>query len=213
MRIIQNSILLLLLVSFSTLAQENDFQTWHSISLNKRIVKKTSIRLKSGLRFRENSSLYSKKFLDLRLQKKYNKRISIGYGYRYATNWNIKLQNSNNHRFYLDLNYKNKLVKRWSYLIRNRWQNQGDIYAYKMTFRQKFSLSYNIRKTKLTPNIATECFFILKSGLNELRSTIALSYPISKKIDFDLSYRIQHEFYVNNPQTLFIFEGKLSYNL
>jgi len=32
-------------------------------------------------------------------------------------------------------------------------------------------------------------------------------------LDFELTYRIQQEFYVNNPQTLFIFEGKLAYNL
>jgi hypothetical protein len=36
---------------------------------------------------------------------------------------------------------------------------------------------------------------------------------LAKKLDFELAYRIQHEFYVNNPETLFIFEGKLAYNL
>jgi len=40
-----------------------------------------------------------------------------------------------------------------------------------------------------------------------------LGYPLNKKLDFDLAYRIQNEFYVNNPETLFIFEGKLSYKL
>ena len=213
MRIIQNSILLLLLGSFSVLAQENDFQTWHSFSLNKKIIKKTDIRLKSGLRLRENSSLYSKQFFDLKLKRNLNKRLSLASGYRYATNWNKKLETSNNHRFYADINYKNKFVKRLSYSIRNRWQTQGDMYGYKITLRQKFSLAYNIRKTKLTPNITTEYFLNLEDGINKLRSTIAVSHPIIKNLDFDLAYRIQKEIFVNNPETLFIFEGKLSYDL
>ena len=213
MRIIQNSILLLLLSSFSVLAQENDFQTWHSFSVNKKIIKKLNVRLKSGLRLRENSSLYSKQFFDFKIQVKYNKRLSFSSGYRYANNWDKRLHISNNHRFYVDLHYKNKIMKRLSYSIRNRWQNQGDIYGYNIILRQKFLLSYNIRKTKFTPNIATEYFLRLDDGINKLRSTIGMSYPVTKKIDIDLAYRIQQDFYVNNPETLFIFEGKISYDL
>ena len=213
MRIIQNSILLLLLSSFSVLAQENDFQNWYSFSLNKKLVKKTDLTLKSGLRLRENSSLYSKHFFDVKLKIKLNKKASFSLGYRYATNWDKELQISNNHRFYTDLNYKNKFIRRLSYSIRNRWQNQGGMDDYKMTLRQKFSVAYNIRKTKLKPNIATEYFFNLQDGINKLRLTLAVSYPITKNLDFNLAYRIQQEFYVDNSETLFIFEGKLSYDL
>lgn len=213
MRIIKSSILLLLLTSFSVLAQENDFQTWHSLSLQKKIIKKTSLTLKSALRLRENSSLYSKQFFDLKLKRRYNKRVSFASGYRYSTNWDKELQSSNNHRFYADINYRNNFVKRLSYSIRNRWQAQGDMDGYKMTLRQKFSVAYNIRKTKLTPSIATEYFLKLEEGINKLRSTIGFSHPITKNMEFDLAYRIQQEFYMNNPETLFIFEGKLSYDL
>jgi hypothetical protein len=195
------------------LSQENDFQTWYSLSVNKKIVKKLNVKLKSGLRIRENSSLYSKQFFDLKMQLKYNKRISLSSGYRYATNWDKIFQISNNHRFYIDLSYKNKIIKRLSYSIRNRWQNQGDIYGYNTTLRQKFLLAYNIRKTKFTPSIATEYFLKIDDGINKLRSTISMSYPITKNLDIDLAYRIQQDFYVNNPETIFIFEGKLSYDL
>jgi hypothetical protein len=195
------------------LAQENDFQNWYSFSINKKIVKKLNVRLKSGLRVRENSSLYSKQFFDLKMQVRYKKRLSLSSGYRYATNWDKRLQISNNHRFYIDLSYKNKIIKRLSYSIRNRWQNQGYIYAYNTTLRQKFLLAYNIRKTKLRPSIATEYFLKLEDGINKLRSTIAIAYPMTKNLDIDLAYRIQQDFFVNNPETLYIFEGKFSYDL
>jgi len=213
MRTIQNSVLLILFCSLSAFAQENDFQSWYSVSLNKKIIKKTNLTVKTGLRLRENSSLYAKQFTDVKIKRKYSKRISYAVGYRYINKWNIALNVSRQNRFYADVNYKNKLSKRFAYSVRNRWQTQGDLYGYKMTFRQKFALGYNIRKTKLAPSIATEYFLNLEDGINKLRSTIALGYPLNKKLDFELAYRIQHEFYVNNPETLFIFEGKLAYDL
>jgi hypothetical protein len=212
MRTIQNSILLLLFFSFSGFAQENDFQTWYVVSLNKEIIKKTNFSVKTGLRLRENSSLYAKQFTDLKIKRKYNKRISYSLGYRYINKWDVALNISDQNRFYADVNYKNKFSKRFSYAVRNRWLIQGDLFGYKMILRQKFALDYNIKKTKLKPSIATEYFLALEDGINKLRSTIALEYPLAKKLDFELTYRIQQEFYVNNPQTLFIFEGKLAYD-
>tara|TARA_Y100000588_G_C14180648_1_gene893506 strand:+ start:544 stop:1182 length:639 start_codon:yes stop_codon:yes gene_type:complete len=212
MRKILSSIFFLIFF-FSAFSQENDFQSWYALSLNKKIAKKTLVTLKTGLRLRENSSLYSKKFFDVKLKKNLNKRVSIASGFRYATNWDKRFNISKNRRFYVDLNYKDRVVKRLSYSIRNRCQTQGDIYGYKVSLRQKFLLAYNIRKTKITPKLATEYFFNLEDGVDKLRSTVSVSHPITKKLDFDLAYRIQQEFNVNNPETLFIFEGKLSYDL
>ena len=219
MRTIQNSILLILFCSFSALAQENDFQTWSSFSANKKIIKNTKLFVKIGLRLRENSSLYSKQFTDVKIKRKYNKRISYVVGYRHINKWNIAMDISNQNRFYADLNYKDKLSKRFTYLVRNKWQTQGYSDDYKMTLRQKFALEYNIPKTKLTPSIASEYFFALgmswedhQNEINKLRSTFSMSYPITKDLDAEIAYRIQQEFYTNNPQTLFIFEGKLAYD-
>jgi len=194
-------------------AQENDLQSWHSFSLKNKINKTTDINLKVGARFRENSTLLDKNFLEVRLKKELNKRTSISAGYRNTFNYDTEFVLVKQNRFYFDLIYKNKLTKRLSYSIRNRWQNQVSIYQSARTFRQKFSLEYNIRKTKLTPYSAVEYFSNSFDHINKLRSTISLSYPISKDIDVDFAYRMQNEFWVNNPQTIFIFETKISYSL
>tara|TARA_B100000925_G_scaffold279426_1_gene249193 strand:+ start:1056 stop:1694 length:639 start_codon:yes stop_codon:yes gene_type:complete len=194
-------------------AQENDLQSWHSFCLKNKINKTTDINLKVGARFRENSSLLDKNFLEVRLKKELNKRTSISTGYRNTFNYDTEFVLVKQNRFYFDLIYKNKLTKRLSYSIRNRWQNQVSIYQSARTFRQKFSLEYNIRKTKLTPYCAVEYFSNSFDHINKLRSTISLSYPISKDIDVDFAYRMQNEFWVNNPQTIFIFETKISYSL
>ena len=202
-----------LFFTFSFFGQENDFQTWHSLSIKKEINKNTDLNLRVGLRFRENSSLFSKKFIDMRISNELHKKISIAAGYRYISSMNKEFEQLDLHRFYFDLNYKNKFNKRWLYSIRNRWQYQFQVYGNEQTFRQRFSLKYNIRKTKITPYCSVEYFSNTFGQINKLRSTFAFSYPILKYFDFDLAYRIQNEFMVNNPQTIFIFESKISYDL
>ena len=77
MRKILSKILLLLVLPISVLSQENDFQTWTSISASKKIIKKTNLIVKQGARFRENSSLYSKIFTDLKIKSKSIKKEII----------------------------------------------------------------------------------------------------------------------------------------
>ena len=88
MKKIQNSIFILLISSLSVFSQENDFQSWYAFSVKKKVIKKTDIIFKSGLRFRENSSILNKNFFDVRLKRKWTKKISLASGYRYANNWN-----------------------------------------------------------------------------------------------------------------------------
>ena len=91
MRKIQNSIFLLLFCIFSSTAQENDFQIWTSLSASDKVTYKTDINIKHGLRFRENASLLSKSYSDIRLKYKYNKKVSLGVGFRDINEWNKQL--------------------------------------------------------------------------------------------------------------------------
>ena len=107
MRIIQNSILLLLFSALSVFSQENDFQTWYSVSstidfniiqvpsqLDTKTKRKGSITFKQGYRLRENASLLSKQFSDFRFKLRLNKSLSFAIGYRYSTDWNTPLETS-----------------------------------------------------------------------------------------------------------------------
>ena len=151
-----------------------------------------------------------------------NKRLSCALGYRYSTDWRIPLESGslllypyvyNKNRYYSDLIIKKKLNKRSLVYLRSRYLYQGNIFDYTSIIREKVGISYNIRKTKLDPESSVEFFYTWRESIDKIRYTVLISYPISKNLDVDLSYRIQQEFYVNNPQTLFIFGGKLSYKL
>ena len=60
--------------------------------------------------------------------------------------------------------------------------------------------------------MALEYFYTLENSIEKLRYTFGMSYPVLKDLDFELAYRIQQEFNTNNPEILFIFDGKISYN-
>ena len=213
MRKILNKFFLIFILPISVFSQENDFQTWTSISASKKIIKKTNLTIKQGVRFRENSSLYSKLFTDLKIKSKYNKHFSFAIGYRFSNDWDKQSKLSQKNRFYSDIYYKDKYKKRFLFDSRARLQTQGNMEVYVATFRHKSTLAYNIPKTKLEPSVALEYFLPFESILIEkLRYTIGLSHPITKDLDAEIAYRIQQEFYTNNPETLFIFEGKLSYD-
>ena len=87
------------------------------------------------------------------------------------------------------------------------------MFKYTGIIREKVGASYNIRKTKLKPESSVEYFYTWNKSIDKIRYTLLITYPLTKNLDFDLSYRIHQEFYVNNPETLFIFGGKLSYKL
>ena len=234
MRTILSSFILLLFV-VNSFAQENDFQTWHSISssfdfniilvpdqLFTKTKRKGTINFKHGYRFRENASLLSKQFTDFKFKIMINKRFSFAMGYRYFTDWDTPLESSgllyypyvyNKNRYYSDIIIKKKLRKRLSVYLRSRYLYQGNSFDYNSVIREKVGMSYNIRKTKLKPESSVECFYTFNESVDKIRYTLLISYPITKNIDFELAYRIQQEFYVNNPETLYIFESKLSYKL
>ena len=235
MRIIQNSILLLLFSTLSVLSQENDFQTWYSVAstidvnivqvpnqLKTKTKRKGSITFKQGYRLRENSSLLSKQFSDFRFKLMLNKRLSFAMGYRYSTDWNTPLESSalllypyvyNKHRYYSDMIIRKKIKKRFIFYLRSRYLYQGNSFKYNGVVREKLGVSYNVRKTKWKPEFSVEYFYKWSDSIQKIRYTLIMSHPIAKNLTFDLAYRIQNEFYVNNPETLFIFEGKLSYKL
>ena len=212
MRKIQTSILLVVLFVTLSAAQENDFQIWSSVSAKDRVTYKTDLYIKHSLRFRENASLLSHSFSEIKLKYKYNKRISIGLGFRDIDEWNKKLEIVNKSRYFTDVYYKKK-KKRFYLVVRNRIQSQKNEVNFSTNFRQKFSCRYNIRKNKIEPSIAFEYFLNEYYHIRKLRYTISLSYPIFKNTDMDVSYRIQNPLYVKNPEKIYIFEVKLAYSL
>ena len=213
MKTIRNSIFLIFIFSFSAFSQQNDFQNWTSFKLSQKVYKRTNISVKEGLRFRENSTLLSKTFTDVKLSHRIKKTdLEFSAGYRFSDEYSIDFSSEYKHRYYFDFSSKYD-YKRFNIALRDRFQYQGNNSSFKPLFRQKIELSYNVRKTPFEPYIQFEFFLNFDDQFEKLRYTVGFSYPILKKMNANLFYRIQQELNSSNPENFFILGTSLSYKL
>ena len=107
MKMIRNSFLLLLICTLSAYSQQNDFQSWSSIKISKKIYKRTNLSVKEGIRFRENSSLISKNFTDVKISHRIKKTdFEVSVGYRFSNDFDLDFSSENKHRYYSDFSSK-----------------------------------------------------------------------------------------------------------
>ena len=210
---IRNSFLLLLICTLSAYSQQNDFQSWSSIKISKKIYKRTNLSVKEGIRFRENSSLISKNFTDVKISHRIKKTdFEVSVGYRFSNDFDLDFSSENKHRYYSDFSSKYK-YKRFKISFRDRVQYQGNASGFSTLFRQKLDVSYNVRKTPFEPFLQFEFFINMDEEFEKLRYTIGFSQPIFKDLNADLFYRIQQTLNTDNPENMFIIGTKLSYKL
>lgn len=213
-KIIKIKFFLTLCFFFPTLlfSQQKDFETWSSVELQYNISKKLRISLTDELRLKNNSTTIKKYFFDLCLSYKFNKYIKIAGNYRLIQRNNIDY--STGHRFYADLSLK-KEIKRFDLSYRTRYHSQyidinssEDGLTPENYLRNKISIKYDIKKKSLFPFASYELFYQVgnpgKNEFNKMRFTVGLEYKINEKNNFDLFYRIQPRFNVNNPLTSYI---------
>ena len=134
-----SSLVLLFFFSFSAFPQQNDAQIWSSLSFRKKIIKGTTATFKQGLRFRENATIKSKVFSDIKVRHKYNKDWAGAIGFRFSKDWNKSMELEQIYRYYGDIIFI-KDIDRFDVSVRSRLQQQGNnLYSYFWTFRQKIS--------------------------------------------------------------------------
>ena len=198
------------LLSFT---QTEDFQLWSSASINYSVNKKLEFKLTESLRLRENVSLISRQFSQLRSTYKINKSFRLNAGYRFLRTISIEKQTNLRHRFYFDI-INRKKIKRIRVFSRLRSQYQTGINYNEFYTRGKLGALYNIRKTPFDPEFSSEIYFDnKKKQIDKLRYTLALSFPFNKKIKSNIFYRIQTEKNIVNPNTFYILGLGLEYNL
>ena len=213
MKTIRNSFLLLFICTISAYSQQNDFQSWSSIRISKKIYKRTNISVKEGFRFRENSSLISKNFTDLKISHRIKKTdFEVSVGYRFSNDFDLDFTSENKYRYYSDFSSKYK-YKRFKFSLRDRFQLQGNNSNYTAIFRQKTEVSYNVRKTPFEPFVQLELFINFNQQFEKLRYTTGLSYPIMKDLNATIFYRIQDDLITDIPKILYILGSSISYKL
>ncbi len=201
-----HKILFLLLISLATQAQkksEVDFQTRPAITLNLDLPKGFEVSTQYRAKFNENSSNFRGSYLYLDVDKKINKYLSAGVGYRFGL---VNGEKFNRFSGSLEGKYK---YKKLTFSLRELYQTQYQIVSdddegtAENYLRSRFGVKYAITK-KLDFGISTEPFMHKKDGVFETdfwRNRAGITYEYMKNKSVNLFYIWQPDVNKKYPDT------------
>lgn len=211
MKVIRNSILFLFFFPSFLLSQEQDFMSWNNIELNYKVSKKTSLSLNNRIIFRENSSLFSKYFIDFKVKRKYNKHISYALGVRHSTIRDVYFDFDDKSYTYSDVSFKYTINKAVKATLRNRFKVNID--ELESIFRQRIKLEYNLASLPVLVINYFEYFYSREKKIQKIRYGFGIDKNISDKLKINVNYIIQRELNYKNNLHAFILSTKLTYKI
>jgi hypothetical protein len=211
MKVIRNSILFIFFLPSFLLSQEQDFMSWNNIELNYKVSKKTSLSLNNRIIFRENSSLFSKYFVDFKVKIKYNKHISYALGLRHSTIRDVYFDFDDKSYTYSDLSFKYTINKAVKATLRNRFKVNID--ELESVFRQRIKLEYNLTSLPVLVINYFEYFYSREKKIQKIRYGFGVDKNISDKLKINMNYIIQRELNYENNLHAFILSSKLTYKI
>ena len=184
----------------------NDFESWSSIGLTYKPIKKMTLGLGQNIRLKKNSSLVDKYFTQFNVGYKLVKKIEIGIGYRLVrtqeTESNLVDLYESSKRINFDLTYKNS-IKRFNYSFRTRYQNKKDNNTTE-TIRLKTKIQYNIKKWKLDPEVAGEIFYRPSETFKNYRVTLSTGLEIDKASKLKIFVLFEKELNEQFPKSTYV---------
>ncbi len=201
--------------SHNCFAQLEDFNSWHSISFEKKIKKETFLHFTTQARFIENSSRYSFSFFDFGLDKKLNKHIDFTAAYVF----NIK-RDLFNYWYYRNQLYTNVTydIKIGDVKLSNRFRLQSDLDDQLALYNNPFSVFFYRNKSKLQVEIskkmqvygAYEWYYKINNRdladllIHRTRASIGVKYEFKKRKKTDLYFMQQKQMKNNKLYTTYV---------
>lgn len=198
-------IITLILISSVTFAQKSevDFQTRQGIGLSLDLPKGWEVQGEFRTRFNENSTNYRGSYIYLGGEKKLNKYISAGVGYRLGM-----VNGEKFNRFSGNIEGKYKINK-FTFSLRETYQSQKQTFVgddegtAENYLRSRLGVKYAVTK-KLDLSVSTEPFMHKNDGVFETdfwRNRAGISYEYLKNKSVSLYYIWQPDVNKNYPDT------------
>lgn len=187
---------MVVLTTLPYLTNAQSIGLWTGIDFEKKLNSAFSVNLGGETRFTDNVSTLKTYLGEAGLEYKLSKRWGVSVFYRYINR--RKLDKSTDeyeyrpyHRFYGNITYDYKLTKWLKFDYRLRYQNQfkddeSGLINNGSYIRNKFELSYR-NKSKLTPGVSADVFYLLGTGFDQIRLKAAISYSLNKHNSLNLS--------------------------
>ena len=179
------------LFSTSFFSQTTSFQVWTETGMKGKINKKLDWNLNLTNRFLDLKIVTL--FPQLSLKYKVSNWFKPSVDYRYIANRENNGNYTTNHRVNFNLQFE-KAIKRFDFELRLRYQysfkgiNTNYEPEFDNSIRFRPSLSYNIKKSFLSPTMSTELFYNPSDGLYGKRLT-----RIRLFMGFNLNLKGPHE--------------------
>ena len=194
----QREVYIMLLPVFFLLSQgvkgqsiENQFQLRAATEFSKKVVKKVYVSFTPELRWNDAMS-FDRYLLTGGLEYKPYKFLKLYGNYRFVGDKKSDGKTEYFHRFQLGSELSDK-INRWETGARLNCTNYTDDEGSDMFFRYKVFTSYNIRKSKITPQASFEVFHQLdKNIIYKYRSSVGFDYKLKKKISVGVDYRFDY---------------------
>jgi len=183
---------------------------WPSVKIDKKINKKTTVRLEHETRYNLTESALGRLGNTLEVDYSISKSFNGGAAYHHIYNHDIsKNIYANRHRYYLYLRYRRKIGD-FSFYVRERFQStyynksvESGKYTPQNALRTKAQISYRIRTLSLTPYLSGQFKYLVnhpkKNEIDKTRWSLGVEYKISKMFTIDLYYQKENEHNAKNP--------------
>jgi len=207
-------------ISLTAFAQENDFGSWFSVELSGKLTKNLSAEFEEEIRLFQNMGKIDRLLTSPGINYKISKflKTGVGYAWIYGNDLNDEVWR-NRHRFYGYVQGKAELG-RFTFSLRERFQTtfyKEKKQQYRNYLRSKLEVDYDIRGFKGEPYLAAEMHNRLNNPdgnrIENLRYTLGMQYPFSKKLAIDGFLRLNQDINVKNPVNMFIVGACLKIDL
>lgn len=193
------TILLLLLFPVLGVAQNEDFESWYSISASHKIAPKITLLTEGELRLNDNSTRFKKFQIDFGARYKFNKHFSSSVTYRYGRFNNYPYYYENENSVSVDVKADTK-IDRFSLSFKTRLQdvfvNTDGVINSELISRNKAVVEYDIYQSPFTPWISCEAFIPLNNSsssfIDKTRLFVGVNYILNGKNELAFFYGIQH---------------------
>jgi predicted porin len=213
----------LILISYYSFSQESDFQTWANAELSGELFNKIDFEVVPEIRLSNNSTFVKAVLTDFDLSYKVADFLRFGLQYRVQQKNYIENLSYMVNRFgiYARTDFK---IDKFRFNYRFIYQQEYEGYNHQeysnipfLEHRHRIAVSYYKKSWALRPAISYELFLQVKPNFlaEEFTSRLSagLNYNVTKKFGVYLGYKLQKEYFENNPLTSHILAVGVSYKL
>ena len=204
---------LLLSSTLDCFSQDKDAAFWPGIKLSHPFNDKLKETVFIQERIENNISKHDNIFFDFCTSYQIFKNLDAEAAYVYVNHVNSDNSHSNQHQFYFDFVWKQKISKRFKFKYTPQFQMQWtDINTSpngkisENFLRNKFALEYRLKKRiqpfvfiEFRSNVTRQPFYF-----NRTRYSAGTTFHLHKKIDIDVYYMLQRGYNEGSPDDLYI---------